>query len=481
MSVSGKYGVGYAFAIALLIGVAVAAYVGQTRYEESSEVAERANRVISDLEMLWTELIEAESGQRGYIITGNQEYLNQAKQQWPSITDRLSRLAPLVEGDASLNAQFAQLRGDLTDRIEVSRVAIAKRQSGGFQPAALLVASGQGKRLTDGIRDIIDDMEATQRHIITAANARTAESLDFVISLSTFGAIAVASAILIAGYLMTRQMTRRVQQLVEVTDVLGGGDLAARVALRGHDDFTSIGRAINNMAANLQASRETLNAFAYTVAHDLRAPLRALQGFSKALIDDYSDQLNTEGRDWARRIFSAAQRMDELLTDILEYSRVNRENMQLVPVKLENVVDDVLASLSSSIAEAKATVTVERPFPAVIAHRPVLEQAITNLITNAVKFTKPRAVPEIRVWAQATNGTVRLWVVDEGIGIAPDHQERIFNVFERLHDAESYPGTGIGLAIVRKGIERMGGRTGVESVPGQGSQFWIELPSGDHS
>jgi signal transduction histidine kinase len=121
--------------------------------------------------------------------------------------------------------------------------------------------------------------------------------------------------------------------------------------------------------------------------------------------------------------------------------------------------------------------TIQKKLPAVLGHRPVLVQAVTNLITNAVKFVQHGVRPKVRISAKENAGRVRLWVEDNGIGIAAEHQERIFKIFERLHSVATYPGTGIGLAIVRKGIERMGGTVGVESEPGKGSRFWIELPA----
>jgi PAS domain S-box-containing protein len=219
-----------------------------------------------------------------------------------------------------------------------------------------------------------------------------------------------------------------------------------------------------------------LEAFAYSVSHDLRAPLRAMQGFALALLEDYAERLDHIGRNYAQRIVAAAQRMDALIHDLLDYSRLSRSEMQLQPVNLQEVIDEVLKQLEAEIQEREAQVSVEEPLPQVMGHYATLLQAMENLLTNAVKFVASGVQPQVRVWAEEHSRWVRLWVEDNGIGIAPEHRERIFRVFERLHGVETYPGTGIGLAIVRKGIERMGGRVGVESAPGQGSRFWVELP-----
>jgi PAS domain S-box-containing protein len=227
--------------------------------------------------------------------------------------------------------------------------------------------------------------------------------------------------------------------------------------------------------AQLKSANSELDRFAYSVSHDLRAPLRAMQGFSQALLEDYAGELDPSGQDYARRINSASERMDRLIQDLLAYSRISREEMALQPVSLEQTVAEAMAHLEGDFQARQAQVRVEPPLPEVQAHRATLLQTVANLVSNAIKFTAPGVQPQVRLWAEDRGERVRLWVEDNGLGIAPEHQERIFRIFERLHGIEAYPGTGIGLAIVKKGVERMGGQIGVESELGQGSRFWVEL------
>lgn len=227
----------------------------------------------------------------------------------------------------------------------------------------------------------------------------------------------------------------------------------------------------------LEESNQHLEAFTYTVAHDLRAPLRAMQGFSQALLEDYAERLDATGRDYVVRVTSAAQRMDGLIQDLLAYSRLSRAQLQTKTVDLEAVVDGVLLTFTSEIRTKHAVVEVARPLPVVCAHPSTLEQVLANLVSNALKFVNPGTTPRIRISAEEHSGTVCISVSDQGIGVDPQYHERIFGVFERLHGPETFPGTGIGLAIVRKGVERMGGRVGLESLPGKGSRFWFVLQS----
>lgn len=249
---------------------------------------------------------------------------------------------------------------------------------------------------------------------------------------------------------------------------------------KAEDEIRSLAEGLEQRVvqrtAELEAANRALEAFAYSISHDLRAPLRGIQGFAQALLEDYGDRLDGTGHDYARRIAGAAERMDQLIQDILDYSRLSRADIELAPVSLEAALREARAEVELPLRQRGGEMSLEGPFPWVRAHRSTLVQVLTNLLSNAVLYVAPGTAPRIRVRTEERGDRwVRLWIEDQGIGIAPEHQERIFDVFERLHGSETYPGTGIGLAIVRKGVERMGGSAGVESEPGAGSRFWIEL------
>ena len=225
----------------------------------------------------------------------------------------------------------------------------------------------------------------------------------------------------------------------------------------------------------LEAANKELESFAYSVSHDLRAPLRAMEGFANALLEDYADSLDSVGRDYALRVVSAAQHMDTLIQDLLAYSRLSRSALKPSAVSLDSVLGEVMHQFNPEINKTGAQIRVERPLPEVMGDHATLVQVLSNLLSNAIKFVKPGIKPAVKIWAEERNGRVRVWVEDTGIGIAPEYYDRIFRIFERLQGVETYPGTGIGLAIVKKGLERMGGQAGVESAPGSGSKFWVEL------
>jgi signal transduction histidine kinase len=142
---------------------------------------------------------------------------------------------------------------------------------------------------------------------------------------------------------------------------------------------------------------------------------------------------------------------------------------------VDRILKEALSQLEMEVQQKRAKIAIEGPFPPILAHAAIFRQVMVNLVSNGIKFVTAGVHPEVRIRSEVNDSGVRLWVEDNGIGIAAEHQERIFRVFERLHEADSYPGTGIGLAIVCKGVERMGGQVGVQSAPGQGSRFWLQL------
>jgi PAS domain S-box-containing protein len=235
-------------------------------------------------------------------------------------------------------------------------------------------------------------------------------------------------------------------------------------------------RRVLERTASLREVIAQMEEFSYSVSHDLRAPVRAMKGYAQATIEDYGNHLDATGRDYLDRIVRGSTRMERLIHDVLTYSRLARSDMRLQPVSLQKLVPDIIQQYPAMQAPS-AEINVREPLHDVLGHEPSLTQAISNLLSNSVKFVQPGTKPTLDVWTETAEGKVRLWIKDNGIGIKPEHQRRLFGMFERVHQDNNYEGTGIGLAIVRKALEKMGGRAGVESDGVHGSSFWIELPA----
>ena len=229
---------------------------------------------------------------------------------------------------------------------------------------------------------------------------------------------------------------------------------------------------VTERTAKLQETITELETYSYSISHDMRAPLRAIQSFANILEEDCRDVVSTQGREYIRRIVTAADRMDRLIQDVLVYSRVARTDLVLENVDLAALLDGIIESYPQ-FQSPKAEITVVFPLPQVRGNVAALTQCLSNLVGNAVKFVPPGVAPQVKISAVIRDKRVRLSIQDNGIGIDPGMHGKIFGIFSRL--SRNYDGTGIGLAVVRRAAERMGGAIFVESEVGKGSTFHLEL------
>jgi signal transduction histidine kinase len=258
--------------------------------------------------------------------------------------------------------------------------------------------------------------------------------------------------------------------------------LASRVR-RNQEELTRLNAEleakVGKRTAALNESNEQLEAFCYTLAHDLRAPLRAIQGFADLIVADHGAQLDSDGRAGLERIRNSAERMGRLILDLLAYTDLTRSDFKRQPVDLEKSCRVVFRMFADEIAEKKADVTDELRAKFVLGDPAGIERVLINLLGNSLKFVHPERFPRIHILSERKGANVRICVEDNGVGLDPKYRERIFGVFERLYPTGSPAGTGIGLAIVKRSVEKMGGTVGVESTPGERSCFWFELAEAD--
>ena len=277
------------------------------------------------------------------------------------------------------------------------------------------------------------------------------------------------------GYAMRDKASQVVRMLGAMQD-LSERKKAESALAKAQEELTRHAHNLEQMVSERTAAlRETiaeLETLSYSISHDMRAPLRAMQGFSQALLEDYSPRLDSEGISHLQRISGAAERLDSLIQDILLYTSVGRGQLELCPVPLEALIREVLQTYHP---DQEARVTVAPNFPRVLGHQAFISQILSNLITNALKFVRPGEEPRLTLRWEENGDFVKVWVEDQGVGIAPQHLPRIFQVFGRVYSEAEYPGTGIGLSIVKRAVQKLGGEVGVESEPGVGSRFWFTL------
>ena len=263
--------------------------------------------------------------------------------------------------------------------------------------------------------------------------------------------------IVIALLLLERKRRQRAKEALDKLNV----ELEERIAAR--------------TAALASKSRE-LESFAFSVAHDLKAPLRGIDGYTRLLLEDHLKNLNDEGRSFLDIIHSSTVEMNQLIDDLLEYSRLERRDFKPDHFELKPIITTVVEQKMREVAESNIDFVLNVNGGSVVADPNGLVQSLRNYLDNAVKFTGKVSHPRIEIGAKENANNVQLWVQDNGVGFDMKYHDRIFDIFQRLNPVEEYPGTGVGLAIVRKAMQRMGGRAWAKSEPGQGATFFLEIP-----
>jgi light-regulated signal transduction histidine kinase (bacteriophytochrome) len=228
--------------------------------------------------------------------------------------------------------------------------------------------------------------------------------------------------------------------------------------------------------AQLEVSNKELESFSYSISHDLRAPLRAIFGFSQILSRRHKAALNEEGQEYMGYIVEASVRMEQLINDLLNYSRLGRKSSDMHPVSLQAIIDNIYSDFNQQLKEVDAKFIIDGELPQIIGDETLLRQIFTNLIGNSITYRRKEIQLVINISNEIVDNHYLLKVTDNGIGISKEYWEKIFNVFQRLHSEDQYPGTGIGLANVKKSVSLLGGTVWVDSLPGVGSTFYIKIP-----
>jgi len=265
----------------------------------------------------------------------------------------------------------------------------------------------------------------------------------------------------------TAQLQERIQQVEKLNQGM----------LNLSEDLQKSNQQLSQAASELGAANRELESFAYSVSHDLRAPLRGISGFAQILGDRHRKNLDSEGQEYLDYILQATERMNDLINDLLQYARLGRKAVRRMPVNCQSIFDQVLSDLDQKITRSGAVIQLEKDLlPVFLSDQTLLKQILLNLLDNSLTYQESGAVPRIQVRCRTENQELVLEVEDNGIGIPEQHQDKVFDIFQRLHSTEEYPGTGIGLALVRKAVNLLGGNIRLTSTPAQGSLFSINLP-----
>lgn len=425
--------------LSLLMLVVLASAVTELAATDVRAKLDNAINLERDLGQLLSTVQDAETGQRGYLLTKREEYLVPYRNARDTIASVVARVGLEVLTDPKQQQRVAHIRDLIADKFGELQRAIDLTNRRDTVAVAEAMLSDRGMELMEEIRSSISAL-------------RSIESTDVTANQQQLNRMRTASL------------------LLRLLGVLGLAFVFYYLYAQLQPLFTSI--SDTNTALSLK--NHELDQFAYIASHDLREPLRTVSNYTQVIEEDYGDRIDEAGRQHLQLIKRTTLRMQELIESLLRYSRAD-ELIDGKPTDLKQTVAEALENLSLSVEESGAVITIG-PLPTVMGQEVALRQLFQNLIANAIKFSAAGTTPVIEITSMTQAKVVKISVKDNGIGIPPEDQDRIFGLFTRLDSRKQYHGQGIGLAFCQKIVQSHGGSINVSSEPGVGSNFTVTLP-----
>jgi signal transduction histidine kinase len=435
------------------------------RARDAEQLVTHTLRVLNASGLLLSVMEGAETGERGYLLTGEERYLQPYQSALSSYREASQNLRQLTLDDS-----VQQARIDKLDRLVETKLAglsrgIALYRTQGRDAALALVFMGEGKLAMDEIRGLSHDMEQQEQRLLIIRTQAAVESQDTQLKwILRIGGTILLILIAVAGVITER--------------VIGNHERVA-VSLRAAELEVNrinaeLEQRVRHRTFELEASNRELEAFAYSVSHDLRAPLRGIDGWSLALLEDCSGSLDNSGRQYLNRVRAETQRMGTLIDDLLQLSRVSRGEMKLDQVDITALANCIVDRLRDAQPERSIEFAIE-PGLVAFGDARLLEIALTNLLSNAVKFTSTQNPALIEFGRLEKEGEMAFYVRDNGAGFDMAYAGNLFGAFQRLHKISEFPGTGIGLATVQRIVRRHGGRVWADARVNRGATFCFTL------
>ncbi len=497
INLSTKLFAGFLLLLGLFATVLLVNYWLAGQVVRNAQSVAASQRISEDANGLLRNIIDMETGFRGYMLSANEQALDPYYQGERQLVGRFNNLRGLVARSpvqvAHLNRSqrlFQQWR-DFTHLI-IDEKRRVHEQSPGFEalqglPHRRLVEGLTGKQIMDNIRYELNQFDVLEN----ATRRQLAERRDGSIGRAQWISVVAAVAALVLGLAwatyLVRLLARRLGGLVGLARRLAAGDYNAQLTDHSQDELSvltgalnGLGRTISANINQLEARNRELDQFAYVVSHDLKAPLRGIESASRWIEEDMGPaNLPADVREFLALMRQRVHRMENLITGILDLARVGRVAQANETVFVRQLLREIGTNLN-----LPAGLNFELPFflPTLVTTRVQLEQVFTNLISNALKYHERPETASIRIGCDDAGDFYRFSVADDGPGIAPEYHERIFVIFQTLVERDTLESTGVGLAIVKKIVERQGGAIGVESAPGLGATFaftWPKQPAGN--
>jgi len=467
MTFKSKVFAGFGTALMILILVGVLSYRSQAQTDGDMEWVTHTHQVIEKLNAASNNLLVIETSQRGYLLTGEPSYLYPYNNGFDLVRKNLKDVRNMTSDNPVQQQALDGLEPLILERLRTAAERIDIRDRSGLVAAADSVRDGPGKQLMDQVQAGLSGMKQEEDRLLIIRTKEAARSSQNARIVIVTGDVLAVAFLCVAGMIVGQEFRQRRNAETAVRTL--NAELEQRVADRTAE--------LSERAKELARSNSELQQFAYVASHDLQEPLRMVASFTQLLAKRYAEKLDADARDFINFAVDGATRMQTLISDLLHYSRVGTQGKELVAVDCEELFQGVLQSLQLTIEESEAAI-VSDPLPMVMADPQQLGQLLQNLLTNAIKFRGPEP-PQIRISAEPLSNEWKISVRDNGIGIAKEHSDRIFIIFQRLHTKSEYPGTGIGLAVCKKIVERHGGRIWFEPSPGGGTTFCFTIPAAE--
>jgi signal transduction histidine kinase len=459
MTFKGKLISGLAAAAGILLLVAVLSYLSLIRNAEDRRRVLHTYQVLGQLDEVRMGMTDAETGERGYILTGDDSYLTPYQGGVAEVHQSTEQVRKLTSDNAKQQRALDALEPLIVARLGELREPVEVRQQRGLTASIAMVREGGRKGYMNQIRAGIAAMKGEEERLLAQRSTDLNFSTQRTQAVLAFGECLGLVFLGVAGFITQREMVQRSKAEEKVRKL--NEDLEGKVA------------ELAERAKELERSNMELQQFAYVASHDLQEPLRTVASFTQLLAKRYADKLDDKAREFIGFAVDGSKRMQRLINDLLSFSRVGTQGKTLAAVSCEATLDAVLRNLKSAIDDSGAVITRDS-LPMVLADDLQLVQLVQNLVGNAIKFHGDTA-PRVHIGAERNGEGWKISVRDNGIGIASEHYERIFVIFQRLHTKTQYAGTGIGLAICKKIAERHGGRIWVEATPRGGTTFCFTM------
>lgn len=420
------------------------------------------------------ELAAAESSQRGYLLTEDPDYLEPYHKTLVVVDDLLMRLGDSTTGLPQQKDRFSLLYVYVRKKIDEMQRMVSLTDRDEIRAAIRQIKTDEGIELMRVISQLLSEMEVEEFGLLEKNKKNAVKNREFIL-MALLLANGIGLLLSLGVFYAFYRNSTKVAELNQALS-LANAELEEKVDVRT--------QALLQYSEELQRSNRELEEFAFVASHDLQEPLRKIRAFGDRLQQKFSAQLGDTGADYVKRMQAASKRMSTLIDDLLSFSRVTTKQRPFVRIDLNQVLHGVMDDLDYAIEETNAQLHID-PLPVIDADESQIAQVFMNLIANSLKFRQPNMRPIITI-ACETNVVSpvaeddRSWCclrfADQGIGFEAQYAERVFSLFQRLHGRDEYSGTGIGLALCRKIIERHGGTISAQSEPGEGAVFTIYLP-----